>query len=194
VNIIVVLGSTRINAELTKRFAGEKTSLGEPIQVIGLDKSEGVVERDEAFLQQTREAAIKEYFFGDARRTLSPQIQQVDFDSLVIYKASDCKLLPHATAAKHTLTLDPDSTHGGDTMIREEPSSLLQHWTLAVMHAGLRDSPGTVRAASVMGFVYVADVDEERRKVRLLSPVGGRLGDRPLVAGRWPEPFMNLLG
>jgi polyribonucleotide 5'-hydroxyl-kinase len=79
-------------------------------------------------------------------------------------------------------------------MVREEPSSLLQHWTLAVVHAGLRDAPEAVRAASVMGFVYVADVDEERRKVRLLSPVGGRLGDRPLIAGRWPEPFMNLLG
>lgn len=84
-----------MNAELTKRFAEEKTSLGEPINVILLDKSEGVVERDEAFLQQSREAAIKEYFFGDARRTLSPQIQQVDFDSLIIYKPSDCECLFH---------------------------------------------------------------------------------------------------
>jgi polyribonucleotide 5'-hydroxyl-kinase len=84
-----------MNAELTKRFAEEKTSLGEPINVVLLDKSEGVVERDEAFLQQSREAAIKEYFFGDARRTLSPQIQQVDFDSLIIYKPSDCECLFH---------------------------------------------------------------------------------------------------
>ena len=91
----MVLGSTRMNAELTKRFAEEKTSLGEPINVVLLDKSEGVVERDEAFLQQSREAAIKEYFFGDARRTLSPQIQQVDFDSLVIYKPSDCECPLH---------------------------------------------------------------------------------------------------
>jgi len=79
-------------------------------------------------------------------------------------------------------------------LVREEPSSLMQHWTLAVMHAANKDPAETVRAASVMGFVYVSDVDEERRKVKVLAPIGGRLGDRPLVWGRWPEPYMNLLG
>lgn len=79
-----------MTAELNKRFASERTSLGETIHVIGLDRSEGVVERDDAFLEHSREQIIKEYFFGDAKRTLSPQIQQVDFDGLVIYEASDC--------------------------------------------------------------------------------------------------------
>lgn len=76
--------------EFSKRFAGEQTSLGEPIHVIGLDRSTGAVERSEAFLEHAREQAIKEYFFGDARTTLCPQIQQVEFESLVIYKASEC--------------------------------------------------------------------------------------------------------
>lgn len=62
------------------------------------------------------------------------------------------------------------------------------------MNASPRDSADTIRAASVMGFVYVSDVDEERRKIKLLAPVGGRLGDRPLIWGRWPEPYINLLG
>jgi hypothetical protein len=60
-----------------------------------LDKSEGVAERGEMFLQHSREAVIKEYFFGDARRSLSPQIQQVDFDSVTIYKPSDCMCIKH---------------------------------------------------------------------------------------------------
>lgn len=71
---------------------------------------------------------------------------------------------------------------------------MMQHWTLAVMHASTRDGPETVRTACVMGFVYVSDVDEERRKVKVLAPVGERLGERPLVWGKWPEPFINLLG
>lgn len=70
----------------------------------------------------------------------------------------------------------------------------MQHWTFAIMNASLRDTADTVRLASVMGFVYVSDVDEERRKIKLLSPVSGRLGDRPLIWGRWPEPYINLLG
>ncbi len=85
------MGTSGLNADIAKRFATEKTSLGEPIQVITLDKSDGVVDRDETFTEHSREAVIKEYFFGDARRTLSPQIQQVDLDSLVIYRLPDCR-------------------------------------------------------------------------------------------------------
>ncbi|KAM3512390.1 hypothetical protein MY11210_003956 [Beauveria gryllotalpidicola] len=176
VNIVVILGRSGLNAEIAKRFATEKTSLGEPIQVITLEKSDGVVDRGDSFTEHTREAVIKEYFFGDARRTLSPQIQQVDFDSLVIYRLPDY------------------SDYETDTLVREEACSPMEHWTLAIMHASVRDSVETIRAAGVMGFVYVADVDETKRKVRMLAPVSGRLGDRPLVWGRWPEPFINLLG
>lgn len=91
VNIVVTLGSTPVCKQIAERFANEKTSLGEAIQVLALDQSDGVVDRSDDFLQHTREAAVKEYFFGDARRTLSPQIQQVDFGSLVIYRLPDCK-------------------------------------------------------------------------------------------------------
>lgn len=176
VNIVVIVGTSGLNADITNRFATERTSLGEPIQVITLDKSDGVVDRDELFMEHSREAVIKEYFFGDARRTLSPQIQQVDFDSLVIHRLPDY------------------SDYETDTLVREEACSSMEHWTLAVMHASVRDSAETIRAAGVMGFVYVADVDEQKRKVKILAPVSGRLGDRPLVWGRWPEPFINLLG
>ncbi|RKL25677.1 hypothetical protein BFJ68_g307 [Fusarium oxysporum] len=153
----------------------ERTSLGEPISIVPIDKSDGVVIRDEAFLQHVREAAIKEYFFGDSKRTLSPLIQQVDFDSVIVYHTSD------------------ENSHS-QGVTREDPSTPMQHWTFAIMHATPKESPDTVRAASVMGFLYVSDVDEERRKIKLLSPVSGRLGDQPLVWGKWPEPFINLLG
>ncbi|KAM0191918.1 hypothetical protein ACHAPI_008636 [Fusarium lateritium] len=176
VNVIVVIGSTNISSELSRRFSTERTSLGEPISVVPIDKSDGVVVRDEAFLQHVREAAIKEYFFGDSKRTLSPLIQQVDFDNVTVYHNSD------------------EHSPNGQGVTREDPSSPMQHWTVAIMHATPKESPDSVRAASVMGFLYVSDVDEERRKIKLLAPVSGRLGDQPLVWGKWPEPFINLLG
>lgn len=86
----MVIGSPSLQAELERKYANEKTSLGEPINVVLVDKSDGAASRSETFIQHEREAVIKEYFFGDARRTLSPQNQQVDFDSIVIYKAPDC--------------------------------------------------------------------------------------------------------
>lgn len=103
VNIIVVLGSPQIHTELQKRFSKEKTTLGEPVALVMLDKSHGVVERDEGWMKAMQEAAIKEYFFGDSKRTLSPFTQQVDFDSVAIYRiperesqSSSCDLIINA--------------------------------------------------------------------------------------------------
>ena len=70
----------------------------------------------------------------------------------------------------------------------------MMHWTLAVMLASPGEPPDAIQYSSVMGFVYVADVDPDRRKLKILAPVSGRLGDRPLIWGSWPDPFINLLG
>jgi polyribonucleotide 5'-hydroxyl-kinase len=89
VNIVVVLGSAGLNASLQTILENEKTTYGEPITVVLLDKSDGVAERDRDFMKFLREAAIKEYFFGDSKRTLSPFTQSVGFDDVVIFKAPD---------------------------------------------------------------------------------------------------------
>lgn len=198
VNIIVVLGSARMNAELLRRFSTEKTSLGEPINVVLLDKSEGVVERDEAFMQQAHEAAIKEYFFGDTKRTLSPFTQQVDFDGVTIYRAADREFTdwsPRVSCWLLTNTCTANEYVAGDKRLEKvEPIPGMAHWTLAVMNASISDSPEAIQSATVMGFVYVADVDKERRKLKILAPVSGRLNNWPLLWGKWPEPYINLLG
>lgn len=89
VNIILVLGSERLHSEMLRRFSTQKTDNGEAISLVRLDKSGGCVDRDDTFMQQMREATIKEYFFGDAKRTLSPHTQLVNFDELSIYKVKE---------------------------------------------------------------------------------------------------------
>lgn len=178
VNIIVVLGSPRIHAELQRRLGKEKTSLGEPIGVVLLDKSDGAMERNEGWMQAVQEATIKEYFFGDSNRTLSPFTQQVDFDGVAIYRIPEPSEYP--------------SEERG--LEKVEPTPALSHWTLAVMNASVGDSPETIRTATVLGFVYISDVNKDRRKLSMLTPVSGRIGNRPLLWGTWPEQFINLLG
>lgn len=70
----------------------------------------------------------------------------------------------------------------------------LQNALVVVKHASATDSPETIRDASVMGYLYVADVDETKKKIRVLSPVGGRLPARAVVWGVWPEGFGDLVG
>ena len=86
VNIILTLGSERLYSDMQRRFSSYKISTSEEITIIKLDKSGGCVDRDDTYMQQMREAALREYFFGNAKHTLSPHTQYVSFDELTIYK------------------------------------------------------------------------------------------------------------
>lgn len=94
VNVLVVLGSERLYSDMARRFNGHRTSTDETISVVKLDKSGGCVDRDEAYMKQARQAQIREYFFGDAKITLSPHTQQMDFNQVTIYKVAECTLPP----------------------------------------------------------------------------------------------------
>lgn len=144
-----------------------------------------------------REAAIKEYFFGDSKRTLSPFTQSVGFDDVAIFKAPDGNSTDYSGVWLFTTNPSTETDFYDDSQQTLEPAEIsagMSHWTLAVMNASVNDPPETIRQAPVMGFVAIADVDEDRRRLKILSPVSGKLGDRPMVWGRWPEPYINLLG
>ncbi|KAK7928314.1 pre-mRNA cleavage complex II protein Clp1 [Apiospora marii] len=188
VNIVVVLGSDRITADLMRRFAGQKTTLGEDIAVVGLDRSGGAVERDAAFMQSVTEAIIKEYFFGDVRRNLSPHTQQVPFDAVTIWKVVE----DPTNASSDDDFYDPAASES--SLEKVEPSLAMSSCILAVVYAGVHDDPDTIRDANIMGYVWVAGVDEAKRKLKLTAPVPTRLGDRPMVFGNYPEPVIGLTG
>lgn len=109
VNIVVVLGSEQIGAALKKRFMGEKTTLGEAIGVVGLEKSDGVVGNDEAWLVACQHITIKDYFFGDGRTTLSPSTQVVDFDDVTIYRMPERKLPVTLSSVEVSADMGEDS-------------------------------------------------------------------------------------
>ncbi|KAI9821526.1 MAG: Cleavage polyadenylation factor subunit clp1 [Phylliscum demangeonii] len=219
VNVIVVLGSERLWSDMLRRFDGRLASTSEAITVVKVAKSGGCVDRDEPYLKQQRQAQIRDYFFGDDyKRTLSPHTQLVDWSQLVIYKIHQesaflAALLPgghddpshdgsHAAASSSSGDAHANGAAGAspgsaprlfDKVV--EPTVALQNCVLAIMHASAGDAAADIRDAPVLGFVYVAEVDEKRRKVKILSPVPGRLPARPLLWGcDWPEPAMNLVG
>jgi polyribonucleotide 5'-hydroxyl-kinase len=214
VNVIISLGSERLHSDMVRRFDGHKTANDDPITVIKLDKSGGCADRDDTYLQQMRQAQIREYFFGDKRRTLSPHTQTVDFNSITIYKIRECKSItncyptsPFTKAPQEPLTTSPANSMlasflpGGDEEPEDQdlfdvvtPSSQLLHCILAVLYASQHDSQDAIRDASVMGFVYVAEVDEKKQRMKILAPLSGKLGNRPMVWGSWPEAAVSLIG
>lgn len=97
VNVILVLGSERLYSDLARRFASYKTGKGEEITLVKLDKSGGCVDRDDEFMRRIQEAATREYFFGDLKRTLSPHTQLIGFDEAIIYKIQEGALVSNSS-------------------------------------------------------------------------------------------------
>jgi polyribonucleotide 5'-hydroxyl-kinase len=89
----------------------------------------------------------------------------------------------------------PGGMEIGDSEVYEkvEPTSMMLHCVFAVLYASTTDFQDTVRDASVMGFVYVSEVDEKKRRLRVLAPMNTRITDRPMVWGSWPERTMSLV-
>ena len=65
---------------------------------------------------------------------------------------------------------------------------------MPVINAKANESPEAIRTATVQGFVYITDVNKDRRKISILAPASGRDPQKPLLLGSWPEQYINLVG
>lgn len=168
VNAILILGSERLHNDMVRRFGNNK---GDAITLCRLDKSGGCVDRDNEFMKNTQELSIRDYFFGDLKRTLSPHTQQFTFDEVVIYQ------IRTANSALSSF-LPAGEEEEKDTAVYEkvEPSPSMLHCIFAVMHAGVHDSQDAVRDASVMGFVYVRIAQEQ-----IISIVSSQISSKLLI-------------
>lgn len=73
------------------------------------------------------------------------------------------------------------------------PSAQMQNVILTIVNAHPEDTQENIRDASVMGFIYIADVDEKKNKLKVLAPVGGRLPNKAIIWGSWPEGISDLM-
>ena len=67
------------------------------------------------------------------------------------------------------------------------PSPDMQHSVIAIVDAERNESQESIRDANVIGFIYVSEVDEKRRRLRVLAPASGRLPNKAMIWGPWPE-------
>ncbi len=73
------------------------------------------------------------------------------------------------------------------------PSPQMQNAILTIVNAHPEDTQENIRDASVMGFIYIADVDEKKSKLKVLAPLGGRLPNKAIIWGSWPEGISDLM-
>jgi polyribonucleotide 5'-hydroxyl-kinase len=195
INVVLTLGSERLYNDLLRKFASPKSS-DEVVHVFRISKSGGAVARDEGLMRQARQQQIKNYFFGDSRTSLNPHGQWWDFGDLTIYKAVDTTTSHAQSSFLPGMDYDDESASGqgpATSLEKVTASQGMVNAILSVKFCSGNSSLDNVRDSCVMGFVYVAEVDETRRKVRFLAPHPSRWGDRALVWGNWPEGVGDLV-
>ena len=69
------------------------------------------------------------------------------------------------------------------------PTPEMQNSVLAIVDAEWNESQQSIRDANVIGFIYVSEVDEKKKKLRILAPAGGRLPNKTMLWCTWPEPI-----
>jgi len=179
VDVVLVIDHERLYSDLTTDV---KTKLKSQrnIEIVKLPKSGGVVPRDPTFRRKTRMNRIREYFYGKMNE-LSPHSLVFDFQDLNIYKVGGGPQAPSSA-----LPLGAEPTIDPIRLVEQFPSLELLHSVLGVSHAQSIDK---LLETNIAGFVYVTDVNMERRKLTVLSPSPGILPSRYLLLGslKWLE-------
>ncbi|KAK5121842.1 hypothetical protein LTR85_004717 [Meristemomyces frigidus] len=196
INLILSIGSEKLLNDLTRRFSKERVT-GESIPVLRISRPGGTVERDAAYMKQLRMSQIRQYFFGTAKEALNPHSHSINFGELSIYRAKSSSDATNTSsgygADDDDYTPNFDTTSAYADFEKATPSVAMTGSLVGIKFCPSSSDEDTIRDSAVMGYLYVAEVDEVRKKVRFLAPHPQRWGDRALVWGSWPEVVADLL-
>ncbi|KAI4320436.1 hypothetical protein MLD38_033918 [Melastoma candidum] len=169
-NVVLVLGQEKLFSMLKK----DALKINPSIDVVKLQKSGGVVSRNVKYRQKARSYRIREYFYGLGNE-LSPHASIASFSDLSIYRIGGGPQAPHSAL--------PIGAKPVADPLRLAPVNIsrdLLHVVLAVSFAKEADQ---IVSSNVAGFVYVTDVDVQRKKITFLAPSPGELPSKLLIMG-----------
>ncbi|KAM1015288.1 hypothetical protein ACFX1T_044982 [Malus domestica] len=180
-NVVLVLGQAPMTVRLFLLNSQEKlwsmirnVLKNKPgVDVVKLQKSGGVVSRNAKFRQKSRSHRIR-YFYGLAN-DLSPHSNIANFSDFSVFRIDGG---PQAPRSALPIGAEPaaDPTRLAPVNINRD----LLHTVLAVSFA---KEPDQIISSNVAGFVFVTDVDIQRKTITYLAPSAGELPSKYLIAG-----------
>ncbi|KAL5140367.1 Protein CLP1 [Glycine soja] len=168
-NVVLVLGQEKLCSMLKDVLKSEPK-----VDVVKLQRSGGVVSRNAKVRQKARSYRIREYFYG-LSNDLSPHSNIANFSDLFVYRVGGG---PQAPRSALPIGAEPaaDPTRVVPVNINRD----LLHLVLAVSFA---KEPDEIISSNVAGFIYVTDIDIQRKKITYLAPSAGELPSKYLIMG-----------
>ncbi|CAO3620200.1 unnamed protein product [Cunninghamella echinulata] len=178
VSVVIVLGHERLYSDMTKIYKNK-----ENISIVKLIKSGGVVERDRQFKIQLQRSKIQEYFYGTANCELSPYSMLVNVNDINVWRVGE------TLAPSSALPIGAEKSANETDVVKVDSYDMCLHSVMAILDADDSEHEGKLLESSVVGFIYISDVNEEKKKITVLSPSPGRLPRKHVLMGafKWME-------
>lgn len=174
-DVVFVLGSERLFASVQSTFDNSTT------KAVLVNKSGGVVTRDQSTRLALQANKVREYFYG-SDNMYNPFSSVVDFEQVTVLKVGG--VAPQLPDSVLPVGAEPSL----DPLKPIAMTSLndLLHKILGVSQAETQEQ---VVSSPLYGFVHVARVNTERNTLTVLAPSPGKIPSRFLVAGdmKWIE-------
>lgn len=168
-DVVLVLGQEKLCSMLRDVLKSKPK-----VDVVKLQKSGGVVSRTPKYRQKSRGHRIREYFYGLVN-DLSPHSNVANFSDLSVYRIGGGPQAPRSA-----LPIGAEPAADPTRVVAVNISQDLLHLVLAVSFA---KEPEEIISSNVAGFIYITDVDVQRKKITYLAPSAGELPSKILILG-----------
>ncbi|XP_060845542.1 protein CLP1 homolog [Rhopalosiphum padi] len=147
--------------ELGMEFTKSWLSCNSSLLLTKLIQHHTVVERSNKFRLESREARIREFFYGNPRNVLHPHLCEVSFSDIKVYRIG-VPSIPNTL-----MPLDMQKTDLETKLEPVTPGPNMMHHILALSFSTTVED---VVRTSATDFVCVTNVDTSRQMLTLLSP------------------------
>ncbi|XP_019161172.1 PREDICTED: protein CLP1 homolog isoform X1 [Ipomoea nil] len=167
--VVLVLGQEKLWSMLNYALKSKPN-----VDVVKLQKSGGVVSRNAKVRQKSRGYRIREYFYGPSN-DLSPHSNIANFSDLSIFRIGGGPQAPRSA-----LPIGAEPAADPARLVPVNINRDLLHLVLAVSYA---KEPDQIISSNVAGFIYITDIDIQRKKITYLAPCVGELPSKNLIVG-----------
>ncbi|XP_019156851.1 PREDICTED: protein CLP1 homolog [Ipomoea nil] len=167
--VVLVLGQEKLWSMLNYALKSKAN-----VDVVKLQKSGGVVSRNAKVRQKSRGYRIREYFYGPSN-DLSPHSNIANFSDLSIFRIGGGPQAPRSA-----LPIGAEPAADPARLVPVNINRDLLHLVLAVSYA---KEPDQIISSNVAGFIYITDIDIQRKKITYLAPCAGELPSKNLIVG-----------
>ncbi|KJE90532.1 cleavage/polyadenylation factor ia subunit clp1p [Capsaspora owczarzaki ATCC 30864] len=173
VDVVLTIDSERLHHDIATAVNSSGTN--NQVAVVSLPKSGGVVSRPQVFRRKTRNERVKQYFYG-IKNDLFPSRTTIKLNDFVFVRIG----APPVPAS--CLPLGETPANNELKVITVTPSTDLLYTVLSV--SASPQVPSNLQSlvdTNVLGFVFVAAVNMDKKELTILAPSIGRLPSNVLI-------------